>query len=105
MPPLIRFMLRHAAIGFAMGVTIAAIIVATDALHLRSLAMATPMGWLGLAVFCFLTGLTIGSLQIGFAVMLQKDDDQPVGGHRIRVQRLATNQPIRVEANSDRRRR
>lgn len=104
MPPLIRFMLRHAAIGFALGVSIAAIIVATDALHLRSLAMSTPMGWLGLAVFCFLTGLTMGSLQIGFAVMLQKDEDEPAGGHRIRVQRLATNQPVRVEANNAKRR-
>lgn len=105
MPPLIRFMLRHAAIGFAIGVAIAAIVVATDALHLRSLAMATPMGWLGLAVFCFLTGLTIGSLQIGFAVMLQKDDDEPVGGHRIRVQRIATRQPVRVEASGAKHRR
>jgi hypothetical protein len=87
MPPLVRFMLRHAAIGFALGVVVAIIIVATDALHLRSLAMATQMGWLGLGVFCFLTGLTIGSLQIGFAVMLQgnNDDHKPGGGHGARL--------------------
>ncbi|MBP7340310.1 hypothetical protein [Niveispirillum sp.] len=99
MPPLVRFMLRHAALGFALGVTFAAIIVATDALHLRSLAMATPMGWLGLAVFCFLTGLTIGSLQIGFAVMLQGNDEQAGhgGGHGARLVPI----PVRV----DRRRR
>lgn len=86
MPPLVRFMLRHAALGFVLGVVVAAIIVATDASHLRSLAMATDLGWLGLAVFCFLTGLTIGSLQIGFAVMLQgEEDDASGGGHGARL--------------------
>lgn len=99
MPPLVRFMLRHAALGFALGVAVAAIIVATDALHLRSLAMATSLGWLGLGVFCFLTGLTIGSLQIGFAVMLQgNDEDRDIGGgHGARLVPI----PVRV----DRRRR
>jgi hypothetical protein len=96
MPPLVRFMLRHAAVGFALGLMVAAIIVATDALHLRSLAMATQMGWLGLGVFCFLTGLTIGSLQIGFAVMLQgtdgEDQDGRGGGHGARLVPI----PVRV---------
>ncbi|OYQ34169.1 hypothetical protein CHU95_11965 [Niveispirillum lacus] len=81
-------MLRHAALGFVLGVVGAAIIVATDALNLRSLAVATPMGWLGLSIFCFLMGLTIGSLQIGFAVMLQGRDDEhddPKGGHGARL--------------------
>lgn len=105
MPPLIRFMLRHAAIGFGLGVFIAAIVVGTDALHLRSLAMATSLGWLGLSVFCFLTGLTVGSLQIGFAVMLQKDDDDtPAGGHRLRVERLATSIPAAVRTDAVHRR-
>lgn len=95
MPPLVRFMLRHAALGFVLGLMVAAIIVATDALHLRSLAMATQMGWLGLGVFCFLTGLTIGSLQIGFAVMLQgtgDDQDGRGGGHGARLVPI----PVRV---------
>lgn len=99
MPPLVRFMLRHAALGFVLGVAMAAVIIATDALHLRSLAMAAQMGWLGLSVFCFLTGLTIGSLQIGFAVMLQSNDDEGEhgGGHGARLLPI----PVRV----DRRRR
>lgn len=95
MPPLVRFMLRHAALGFALGVSIAALIITTDALHLRSLAMSTQMGWLGLGVFCFLTGLTIGSLQIGFAVMLQGHDDEADhgGGHGARLVPI----PVRVD--------
>lgn len=103
MPPLIRFMLHHAALGFILGLAVAATIVATDALHLRSLAQATDMGWLGLGVFCFLTGLTIGGLQIGFAVMLQgTEEDGPGGRRRVRLQLIPV--PARTPAANRRRR-
>lgn len=101
MPFLIRFMLRHAAIGFALGAMAAAIVVAADIAGLRSLAAATSLGWVGLAAFCFLMGLSAGGLQIGFATMLLPyDDDRPGkdGGHRQSLRPI----PVRVSASPPR---
>lgn len=88
MPFLIRFMLRHALAGFTLGVVSAAIAVGFDFAHLRSLAQATSLGWIGLSAFCFLIGLTFGGLQIGFAVMLLPYDDEgePPRGRPRRVE-------------------
>jgi hypothetical protein len=85
MPFLIRFMIRHALVGFSIGVVGAAIAVGMDFAHLRSLAHATSLGWIGLAAFCFLMGLTFGGLQVGFAVMLlpYEEDGQPPRGRAV----------------------
>lgn len=98
MPFLIRFMLRHAAIGFALGAMAAAIVVAADIAGLRSLAAATSLGWVGLAAFCFLMGLSAGGLQIGFATMLLPYDDRGAGSDGGRPHRLLLHPiPVRVK--------
>ena len=97
MPFLIRFMLRHAALGFLLGMVGAGIAIAADFGGLRSLAAATPLGWVGLSAFAFLIGLTMGGLQIGFAVMLLPyDDGPPAGGKPRRTTVPASLRPVPV---------
>ncbi len=97
MPFLIRFMLRHALAGFALGVVGAAVAVSLDFAHLRTLAQATSLGWIGLSAFCFLTGLTFGGLQIGFAVMLlpYDDEEKPPRGRLMRAELVPIPVPVR----------
>lgn len=97
MPFLIRFMLRHAALGFLLGIMGASAAIAADFAGLRSLAALSDMGWVGLSAFAFLTGLTIGGLQIGFAVMLLPyDEAPPSGGKPRRIMPVPQLQPLPV---------
>jgi hypothetical protein len=100
MPFLIRFMIRHALVGFLLGIIGAAIAVGMDFGHLRSLAHATSLGWIGLGAFCFLMGLTFGGLQIGFAVMLlpYEDDDQPPRGRAVGLAMVPIPVPIQQQS-------
>jgi len=97
MPFLIRFMIRHALAGFLLGMVGAGIAVSMDFAHLRSLAHATSLGWIGLGAFCFLMGLTFGGLQIGFAIMLLPYDDegQPPRGRPVRLGMVPLPVPVR----------
>lgn len=97
MPFLIRFMIRHALAGFLLGVFGAAVAVSMDFAHLLSLAQATSLGWVGLAAFCFLMGLTFGGLQVGFAVMLlpYDNDEQPPRGRAVGLGLVPIPVPVR----------
>ncbi len=58
MPHLVRFLIRHAVIGFGVALVFVAILLALDALGLRSLMARGPDGWLAAGVLAFAMGLT-----------------------------------------------
>lgn len=82
MPHLVRFLLRHAVIGFGVALVFVAILLALDAHGLRTLMMRGPDGWLAAGVLAFAMGLTFGSVQMGVAVMLLTARDEGGGGRR-----------------------
>ncbi len=88
MPFLVRFLLRHAAIGIGVAAVFVALLVAFDVAHLASLFAHSPDGLLALGVLTVALGITFGSVQMGFAVMLMDDEDGPPSGRRARLTRL-----------------
>ena len=75
MPHLVKFLLRHALIGFAIGLAAVILIVFADVGHIRTLIDNSSQGWLALALLSFSLGLTFASVQMGFAIMLMPMDD------------------------------
>ncbi|MFG1345126.1 hypothetical protein V5F59_09555 [Xanthobacter autotrophicus DSM 431] len=88
MPFLVRFLVRHAGIGVGVAALFVALLVAFDAVHLRTLLLTSPDGLLAVTVLTLALGVTFGSVQMGFAVMLMSDKDEPPRGRRIRLSRL-----------------
>lgn len=83
MPQLVRFLIRHALIGFAVAIGFVALFLAFDLHGLRTLIVQSPEGLLAAAVLSFAMCLTFGSVQMGVAVMLlprEEDDEEPRGG-------------------------
>lgn len=85
MPKLATFLLRHAVVGFMVAAAFVAILLFSDIGGLASLAAADQAGGFAIGVLTFFIGLTFSSAQMGFAVMLAKDndDDKPDKGKRI----------------------
>jgi len=83
MPLLVRFLLVHAAIGFAIAFVLVGIVLAVDFDGLRTLMLASDVGLVALFMFTFFSGLTCASVQIGAAVMLLGEDsgNDQSGGH------------------------
>lgn len=82
MPLLVRFMLRHALVGFAMAIAFVALILVLDLGGLATLVSTSDLGILAVALLTFFTGLTFASLQMGIAVMSMKpqsEDDDAAG--------------------------
>lgn len=75
MPPLVRFMLMHAAVGFAIAFVFVGVILAVDLSGLRSLMLGSDYGLLALFMLTFFSGLTFASVQMGLAVMMLSDDE------------------------------
>ncbi|MFG1278083.1 hypothetical protein [Xanthobacter autotrophicus] len=88
MPFLVRFLLRHAAIGVGVAAVFVALLAAFDVAHLGTLFAMSSDGPLALIVLTLALGVTFGSVQMGFAVMLMSDKDEPPRGRRIRLARL-----------------
>lgn len=82
MPHLVRFLIRHALIGFAIAFGFVCLFLALDLHGLRTLMVASPDGVLAAAVLAFAMGLTFGSVQMGVAVMLlpREANATPPGG-------------------------
>jgi hypothetical protein len=69
MPLLIRFLLRHALIGFGIAAIFVAGLMLSDMGGIGTLIANAEAGWLALLMLTFFLGLTFGSAQMGFAVM------------------------------------
>jgi hypothetical protein len=85
MPLLVRFMLRHALVGFAMAIAFVTLILVLDLGGLATLAGTSDLGILAVALLTFFTGLTFASLQMGIAVMSMKpqsEDDDSAGSRQ-----------------------
>lgn len=95
LPPMIRFMAAHGAIGFLIAGVFMAGLLAADPGGMRYLLLSSAgSAWPALVLWFFL-GLTFGSVQTGVAIMLlARDDDTPRGGHRMRLVPI----PVKVPA-------
>lgn len=87
MPPLIRFLTRHAAIGFAIAVICVCMMLWIDVGGLRTLASGSDSGPLAVLLLTAALGLTFGSVQMGFAIMLLGDRQDRGSGKRNPVRR------------------
>jgi hypothetical protein len=78
MPKLIRFLVHHAALGFILGIVAVGLMMVSDFAALRTLIMASDVGWLALFMLTFFLGLTLASVQMGIAIVLL---DESPGDH------------------------
>lgn len=69
MTDLLRFLLRHAVLGMAMGIAFTAVILVLDIGHIRSLTAGDATGTGVRLLLAFFIGSTFASLQMGIAVM------------------------------------
>lgn len=76
MPPLIHFMIRHFAIGVALGLGVVACVVWYDLFSLRQL-IESPANYGLLALFSAMMGITFGTVQMSVAVMTAPDPGRP----------------------------
>lgn len=81
MPPLIRFILRNAAFGIAVGWTMVGAMLAFDFAGLATLIFASDMAAIAIVMLLAGFGITFGSAQVGIAVV-GLDADQPPSGKK-----------------------
>lgn len=103
LPFLVRFLVGHAVAGIGVAVLFVSLMVAFDIARLGTLLWGSPDGALAVAVLTLALGVTFGSVQMGFAVMLLPRDDEPPGGRRARLLRLVP-RPARTPARASARR-
>ncbi|MDQ0511598.1 hypothetical protein [Ancylobacter amanitiformis] len=78
MPRLVRFLIRHALIGFGLAVLFVGALLLLDVARLGTLIGQSPFGGLAALVLVVCVGITFASAQMGFAVMLlPRDHDAP----------------------------
>ena len=75
MTDLLRFLLRHAVLGMAIGVAFTAVLLVLDVGHLRHLTEGTASGTGVRLLLAFFIGSTFASLQMGIAVMYNPPGD------------------------------
>ena len=97
MPELIKIILRNAAIGFAIAALFVALLISLDVGGLGSLIANSDVGIGAALLLFFLLGLTFGSAQIGFAIMLEGSggNGRP-GGSKYYARRKLMFQPVRI---------
>lgn len=85
MPKLIKLYIVNVAIGFAIALAFAVMLVWADIGHLRHLVLETEMGWLAFGMMWFFNGIVFAGVQFAIAIMrMAEDDDTPKGGKRDR---------------------
>ncbi len=97
MPDLIKLLIRNAAIGFGVAIVFVACIMLFDIGSVGTLVYSSDTGFVALFMLTFFMGLTFGSAQMGFAVMLSgAEKDRPGGGGKRRGRQHLDFAPIRV---------
>lgn len=81
LPMLVRFLLRHAAIGFGLAAIFVGAILLLDPQEARALLMSGAGHWWPALVLWVFTGLTFGAVQIGAATMLLEHAEPPRPRH------------------------
>ncbi len=97
MPVLVRFLVAHALIGITLAAVFVGAMVVLDVARLGTLVSTSPDGMLAIALLTAGLGVTFGSVQMGFAIMLMNSSDGPSGGARARLRRLVP-MPVKVSA-------
>ena len=78
MPDHIRFILKHAAIGFGISAGFAALLLWLNIGNLWHLVTNTSEGPIAVVMLVIFGGITFGSAQVGFKIMTmgeEEDDD------------------------------
>ncbi len=98
MPRLVRFLIHHALIGVGLGALFVGTLVLLDVGRLGTLVGQSSSGLVALLILTFAVGITFGSVQMGFAVMLMGEEEETPGtGRRGRRRtRPPTPSPVRV---------
>lgn len=77
MPMLVRFLIAHGALGFALAAVFVAALLAYDPQDAAVLLLTAAGHWWPVVALWFFTGLTFGAVQIGVATMLLARRDPP----------------------------
>ncbi|SFK57966.1 hypothetical protein [Methylocapsa palsarum] len=73
----IRFLIRHALIGFAIGLLLTLLILLQNLANIKTLIMNSSQPWLISVLLGYMIGSTCSGAQIGFAIMsLNEMDDE-----------------------------
>lgn len=100
MPLLVKFLIRHAAIGFALAGTFVGILVWFDIGNIGTILAQSGIRVFATALLVMMVGLTFSSVQMGYAVMTKPDllgGGSGGKGSRVPVA-PATLQPVPVKA-------
>lgn len=68
-PRLLVFLALHTALGFALGIAFAAVVILTNVAGIKSILEASDMPYVAMIMLFVMCGLTLGSLVVGAAVM------------------------------------
>jgi hypothetical protein len=103
MPHMVRFLLRHAAIGFGLAAIFVGALVYFDIGHIGTVLAQSGLQVVGTGLLIMMVGLTFSSVQMGYAIMMQSHDSpvDPRGGAKERLP-AASLQPIPVKASQRR---
>lgn len=83
MPKLIRLYIASIAVGFALSVVFAALLLWFDIGGLNGLVLGSDAGWIAAVMLVLSNGILFAGAQFGIRVMMMADaDDTPRGGHR-----------------------
>jgi hypothetical protein len=91
MPKLVRFYIRHVAIGFVLAAVFVGTLVGFDVAGLGRLILGSPDWLLALSALWFLNAIVFGGVQFAVAIMTLDDGPKRGGGTPVAV-------PVRVEA-------
>jgi hypothetical protein len=73
-PPLVRFLVKNAAIGFALAGVFVAAMLTFNVGNMATLVTQSDIGIFAVALMTFMIGLTFASIQMGFAVMFSYEN-------------------------------
>lgn len=111
MPKHIKFLMFHAAAGFAFAAFLVLTLLVFDVANLRYLMLKSDMKWIAFITLMASMGITFSSVQMGIAIMrLGHQDDTKTGGRgpkiplidRILQTHLLRAEPVRVKSGSRR---
>lgn len=95
LPVPLRFLISHAAFGFAAAGLFVGGLLATDPNGAGTLLLTGAGHWWPVALLWALTGSTFAGVQIGIAIMLMGDDVLPRGGTRAPARLAPVPIPVR----------
>lgn len=75
LPLLVRFLIRHALIGFGLALVFVALLLALDIGGIATLIFASSSAALALIILVFSMAATFSSVQMGFAIMFLREDE------------------------------